>query len=578
MLRRLRIENYALIDKLELEFEPGLTIITGETGAGKSIMLGALSLILGGRADTRVISDGGSRSVVEAAFCNVDPSLRSLLEERGVEWVADESSGSDHTAGSGEIIIRRDIAANGRSRVFINDHTVTLATLSVVAERLVDIHSQHANAKISDPAEQLHIVDAFADNDAELEAYRREFTSYLSLRRRIKTVKEQMARSAEEESFLRFQFEQLDRLKPRHGELEEIERRFEILSDADDIKTRLSEIEGFLGPNHGGALSAIGDAQALASRIDFSLFADQEEQEASGEGDNDDEESIENRLSNVAIELKDIFETLVDINESVDTDPAALSRLSDRMNNYYEAIKRFRVQDADALVELYHEIRRKLGGVGQDGVELPQLEKEARAQARILKEKADKLTETRRKGAERLSALIAETARPLGLKNLSFEATVTVGKLSSSGQDSVAFLCSFNKNGRLEPLAEVASGGEVSRMMLSLKEVMSERIALPTIIFDEVDTGVSGEIADKMGRMMREMGKRMQVIVITHLPQVAAKGSSHFKVYKQDDENRTFTNVRRLSDEERVREIAAMMSGSTVGEAALDNARALLEE
>ncbi|MBD5171903.1 MAG: DNA repair protein RecN [Bacteroidales bacterium] len=572
MLRRLKIDNYALIDHLELDFESGLTIITGETGAGKSIMLGALSLILGGRADSRVIADGGARSVVEASFCNVDPSLRSLLEERGVEWVADQGVGSDHLAGSGEIIIRRDIAANGRSRVFINDHSVTLATLSAVAERLVDIHSQHANAKISDPAEQLHIIDAFSDNEQELEAYRREFTTYLSLRRRIKAVKEQMARTAEEESFLRFQYEQLDKLKPRHGELEEIERRFEVLSDADEIKNRLSEVEGFLGPNAGGALLAVGEAQSLASRIDFSLFRDSSEEE------NDDANSIERRLADVAVELRDIYESVADINEQVDTDPAALSRLSDRMNSYYEAIKRFRVKDASALVELYHEIRRKLGGAGQDGVELPELEKEARAQAKILKEKAGELSETRRRGAESFSRLIAETARPLGLKNLAFEALVSTGKLSSSGQDTVTFLCSFNKNGRLQPLSEVASGGEVSRMMLSLKQVMSERIALPTIIFDEVDTGVSGSIADLMGQMMRRMGERMQVIVITHLPQVAAKGKSHFKVYKHDEEQRTVTDVRRLSHEERIREIAGMMSGTTVGEAALDNARALLDE
>ena len=562
MLKTLRITNYALIDRLELEFGPGLTIITGETGAGKSIMLGALSLLLGGRADTRVIGDSSRKSEVEAIFVDVDPELRPVFDERGIEWVDADSDGRD----GNEVIIRREISASGRSKVYINDRSVTLLTLSLVASRLIDIHSQHANAKLSDPAEQLRVVDLLSDNKAQLAEYRKEFAAYVDIRRRLKALREEMSKSAENADFMKFQLEQLDKLKPRRGELVETERRFEVLSDADEIRDRLRTMGAMLGTGDSGALTLISEAGAEAGKVDFSLFGK--------EAENAD---IPRRLASLSVELKDIYETVCDMAEEVDSDPAGLARLSARMNSYYEAVKNFRVKEADELVDLRDELRRKLSDIGGEGTELPQLEELSRLAARRVKRVAAALTESRTVGAERLSRLITETARPLGLSNLTFQARLSTAKLGPAGQDYMEFLCSFNKNGRMQPLADVASGGEVSRMMLSLKAILAGKMNLPTIIFDEVDTGVSGEIADKMGAMMRDMGVDMQVLVITHLPQVAAKGNAHFKVFKHDDESRTFTNVKRLSDDERVREIASMLSGSEVTGSALAAARDLMK-
>lgn len=562
MLKTLRITNYALIDRLELEFGPGLTIITGETGAGKSIMLGALSLLLGGRADTRVIGDSSRKSEVEAIFVDVDPDLRQIFEERGIEWVDTDSQGRE----GNEVIIRREISASGRSKVYINDRSVTLLTLSLVASRLIDIHSQHANAKLSDPAEQLRVVDLLADNHSQLDDYRKEFAAYVDIRRRLKALREEISKSAENADFMKFQVEQLDKLKPHRGELAEIERRFEVLSDADEIRDRLRTMGAMLGTGDAGALTLLSEAGAEAAKVDFSLFG--------AEAENAD---ILRRLASLTVELKDIYETVCDMAEEVDSDPTELARLSARMNSYYEAVKNFRVKEADELVDLRDELHRKLSNIGGEGTELPQLEEQSRQAARRLKKVAAALTDSRVVGAGRLSRLITETARPLGLSNLSFEARQSTAKLGPAGQDYMEFLCSFNKNGRLQPLADVASGGEVSRMMLSLKAILAGKMNLPTIIFDEVDTGVSGEIADKMGAMMRDMGNDMQVLVITHLPQVAAKGNAHFKVYKRDDESRTFTNVKRLTEEERVKEIASMLSGSEVKESALAAARDLLK-
>lgn len=570
MLKNLIIRNYALIEHLDLEFGPGLTIITGETGAGKSIMLGALSLVMGGRADTKVISDGDSKSVVEALFTDVDPELRQIFDEKGIDWITSPD-------GVSEMTIRRELSASGRSKVFVNDCSVTLQTLSAIVPRLIDIHSQHANAKINDASERLRIIDAMAENVELREEYQTLFSEYVELRRRIKAHKEQMARTAENLDFLRFQLEQLDKLNPKRGELKEIERRFEILSDADEIKERLSLLSAILGDSDRGVHSMLGEAAALADRIDFSVL-DSESAGGNAAGGDTGENPITGRLKALIIEAKDIYETVDDFNSSIDTDPAALARLSARMNLYYETVKRFRVADADELVDMHEDIRRKVAEVTLGDGELPEMERDAHRLARLLKDKADRLTESRRLCAERFSALLCDTARPLGLANINFRAEVRQRKLSSNGQDDVDFLCSFNKNGTPKPIGDIASGGEISRMMLSLKSILAGHINLPTIIFDEVDTGVSGEIADKMGEMMHNVANDMQVIVITHLPQVAAKGDRHFKVYKTDADTRTVTHVRELTVDDRIRELAAMISGSEVSEAALSAARALLKK
>lgn len=560
MLRRLEIKNYALIESVELEFGSGFTAITGETGSGKSIMLGALSLLMGQRADSRTAR--GDKARVQAIFENVDPSLRQILTDKGIDWI--ESIDSDGIVRN-ELSIRREITSEGRSRVYINDTSVTLATLTEIGPRLIDIHSQSANSKIADNAEQLKMVDAYVANSVARENYRQAFAAFVKTKRRIAQIKAEIERNRANEQVLRFQCEQLDKLKPKIGELAEIERRYEMLSDADEIKDKLTSLRGMLGDSD-GMLSALSEARQLIDKMDFNLF-----------GANAVQADIPARMEILQTELKDISATIEDIDDSVDTDPATLRQLSDRMKQYYDAVKYFRVADADALVALSEQYHRQLDEITYGGDEIPELEREGHRQAAELKKAANVLTNTRKEGAAALGNKILERAVGLGLPNLRFEIPVTVGKLTSSGQDNVEFMCGFNRNGEMKPIGSTASGGEMSRLMLSLKSVVAERLRMPTMIFDEVDTGVSGEIADKMGAMMHGMGSSMQVMAITHLPQVAARGDDQFKVYKQDEADRTVTHVSKLSSDDRVREIASMISGSIVTAAAEENARILLD-
>ena len=555
MLSKLSIRNYALIDSLELEFDSGLTIITGETGAGKSIMLGALSMIMGGRADSRVIADGGSKSVVEASFAFPPASLEQSFAENDLDWNAEE------------LLIRREIASNGRSRVFINDVPVTLSVLASISGYLIDIHSQHENARLTSQTAQLEIIDSVSDNEKLRKRYAEAFRRFVEIRNRVKRIRQEQDRMRENREYLQFQYEGLKTLSPKRGELETIEKRFELLSDADEIRERLQYFRSLLGDNDRGALDLLRTAKAEADRVDYSLV---------GIETDEDTPAIPERLENVIVELQDMYETIDDAVLRVDADPAVLEKLSRRMNEYYDAVKQYRVKTADELVDMLEKIGSQLDVIETGGEELPMLEKEGKKVASEVKELAVRLTESREEGARRFSRVVTETARPLGLSNLDFSVNIAAGKMGPTGQDRVEFRCSFNKNQVAGPIAGMASGGEMSRLMLTIKRVLAGRMNLPTIIFDEIDTGVSGEIADKMGEMMVDMSRDMQVMAITHLPQVAAKGDSHFKVFKKDEETRTLTHVRRLDEEARVREIAAMMSGSEVGDAALNNARVLL--
>lgn len=562
MLRRLGIRNYALIEGVDVEFGPGMTVITGETGSGKSIMLGALSLLTGGRADSRVVAGGKSR--IEATFEDVDPEMRRLFEERGIEWV--EYGDADGTGARNEVAIRREIAAEGRSKIYINDTPVTLATLAAIGPKLVYIHSQHANAGLSDEAEQLHVVDVFSGTLTQLDDYRRDFRRFAALRRDIDRVKERNAKNRENEEFLRFQCGQLDALKPKKGELTEIEKRYEVLSDADEIKQRLASLASLFGSGDRGMLGDVAEARGIVDKIDFSLF-----------GRDVEDQDIPARMEVMETEIRDIADAIDDMYSGLDTNPAALERLSSRMQAYYAAVKHFKVKEADELADLHIKLKQELGELTGDGGELPELERQAREMARVLKEKASVLTRMRQDGAWLLGDEILAAARTLGLPNLKFEVRVSPAKLTSTGGDRVEFLCAFNRNATLQPVGDTASGGEMSRLMLSLKAVVARRMNMPTIVFDEVDTGVSGEIAEQMGLMMRRMGDDIQVMAITHLPQVAAQGVEHFKVYKRDEGDRTVTHVEKLDHEARVSEIAAMISGSEVTEAARENARALLK-
>lgn len=554
MLERLTVENYALIDKLELTPGEGLSIITGETGAGKSIMLGALSLLLGERADTRVIADKERKSIVEASFCDIDKDTACAVREVDPEW--------DATS----LIVRREILPTGRSRTFLNDSPIKLTDLSSITRRLVDIHSQHSNAMLSMPEQQLRLVDIMAFNEDLLVDYRSTFRSYVELRQRIKHMRALNEQTRANREMYEFQLAQLDKLNPKPGELETVERRFDILSDSEDIKSYLSEAAYLLGGgDEGGALGRVDSALASLRQVDLSLF------ENLSEG----EPGLVSRMQQIRIELKDILESVESIEADIDGDPAELAKVTARMNRLYEANRQFKISETDGLVKLREELRSKLVAMNSES-DISEMETRLRSLAHTLKEKADRLTESRRKAASDFARKLEDTARPLGLPNIRFEVEMTTGKLTRDGQDIVEFFCSFNKNMPMSAMTKVASGGEIARVMLCIKEIVAGTTHQPTVIFDEIDTGVSGEIADKMGKMMRDMGRNMQVLTITHLPQVAAKGERHFKVFKHDRSDRTVSEVRQLSAEERVAEIAGMLSGEVLNEAAFDAAKVLL--
>lgn len=552
MLKKLSISNYALISEVEIDFQPGLTIITGETGAGKSIMLGALSLLMGARADSRVVRAKSGKSVVEATFSS-RPQLKALFETNQLDW-------DDH-----EIIIRREVSASGRSRAFINDTPVNLHLLGETTAALIDIHSQNSNLLLSDPRRQLEIIDALSGNDKQLSQYRSRFKAFVALRNRLQTARNRISQQRENENYLRFRLTQLDTLAPKEGELSRLERQSEILSDAREIKERLSMACELIDGTETTAAATLSEARHLLSKVNFTLF------------DNDaDASTLSQRLESAYVELKDIASTLSRLAEGVDDDPQRLAKIEQRMADIYDALKRFKASDDGELERIHSTLRAQLDGLDTSETDLAGMEEQLKEEGRKLKEAADALSETRTAAAEKFSAMLTETARPLGMTNLKFSAMLSKGKLSADGQDVVSFLCSFNKNQELMPVAHTASGGETSRLMLSIKAIIAGQMSLPSIIFDEVDTGVSGEVADRMGRMMHSLGSRIQVIAITHLPQVAAKGDNHYKVYKADDEEKTVTNIALLSGPEREKELAVMLSGSAVDEAALLNARSLL--
>lgn len=556
MLRTLAITNYALIEHLELDFGPGLTIITGETGAGKSIMLGALQLVMGGRSDAKSVMQGAQKATVEATFSGIDSLTSSLLATHGIETEEDEE-------GAGIVTIRREIWSTGRTRAYINDISVTIATLNEIAPRLIDIHSQHANAKINSPAERLAIIDALAGNEELRKNYRDTFEQYVELRREIANRRAAIEEGKRNVEILRFKLSRLDALQPRVGELAEIENRFELLSDADEVKNQLNYLCSLISDTEPGAGALVSTAAGVADKI-------------SGIS-SEKERSLAARLKEIEIELKDIRQSAEQINNGIDTDPATIAGLSARMNLYYENIKFFNADDADSLATLHATLRDELSMIDSGDTTLPEMEKELRQLAHKVKEQAELLTQSRQQTATTFSNEICEKARPLGLHNIKFEAVVTPKKLGANGGDEVEFICTFNKNSEMRPVTTIASGGEISRLMLSMKAILAGHLNLPTIIFDEVDTGVSGDVASKMGAMMQSISEAMQVVAITHLPQVAAKGRHHLRVYKLDTGSRTVTHVDELTTEARIREIAGMISGSEMSSAAIEAAKELLK-
>lgn len=550
MLKSLHISNYALIDTVDISFHHGFNIITGETGAGKSIMLGALSLILGGRADLKAVRDSGKKSVIEASFeVSKYPKLKEYCLDNDIEW--------DDTL----CILRREIAPAGRSRAFINDSPVTLDLLSHVAMQLVDIHSQHQNQLLTSGDFQLRVIDNLAGNGELLSEYHRRYASYRNALKRLHDTKKLLEQNRNDEDFTRFQLEQLDELGLTDGEQEQLEHDRDILSNITDIKTTIS-----------GALDALseGTHNAIASLAETSDYCEELTRYL------EDSDNIGERLETVRIELRDIAETLTAYDQEFQADPEELEAIESRLNTIYSLQQKHRVSTVAELIALREELREKLDRLENSSFTIEELEKEARRAKNAAKQLAAELSQRRVEEAARFEETLRQQAMPLGMKNLRTQVKLTPGELTPTGMDKIEFLFAFNKNQPLMPVSGTASGGEISRLMLSIKAIIATKMQLPSIIFDEVDTGVSGDVANRMGVMMKDISRNIQVITITHLPQVAAKGNAHFKVYKEDDDDATHTRLRELSATDRVDELALMLSGSTVDEAARANARSLL--
>lgn len=550
MLKSLHISNYALIDTVDINFHHGFNTITGETGAGKSIMLGALSLILGGRADLKAVRYSGKKSVIEASFeVSKYPKLKEYCLDNDIEW--------DDTL----CILRREIAPAGRSRAFINDSPVTLDLLSHVAMQLVDIHSQHQNQLLTSDEFQLRVIDNLAGNGELLSEYSRRYAAYRNTLKRLHDTKKLIEQNRNDEDFTRFQLEQLDELGLTDGEQEQLEHDRDILSNITDIKSTLS-----------GALDSLseGTHNALGLLAETSDYCEELSQYL------EDSDNISERLETVRIELRDIAETLSAYDQEFQADPEELEAIESRLNTIYSLQQKHRVSTVGELITLREELRDKLDKLENSTFTIEELEKEARRAKAAAKQLALELSQRRSEEAARLEETLRETAMPLGMKNLRTQVKVSQGELTPTGMDKVEFLFAFNKNQPLMPVGGTASGGEISRLMLSIKAIIATKMQLPSIIFDEVDTGVSGDVANRMGAMMQDISRNIQVITITHLPQVAAKGNAHFKVYKEDDDEATHTRIRELNADDRVDELAVMLSGSKVDEAARANARSLL--
>lgn len=548
MIKSLHISNYALISHIDIDFTEGLNIITGETGAGKSIMLGALSMILGSRADLKVITDTSKKSVIEVVFRLEDPeAFKNFFAE------------NDLDADGDNVILRRELSPNGRSRAFINDSPVNLSQLREIAIRLVDIHSQHQNLLLANPEFQLNIIDSLAGNKTLLNEYRKAFGIYQQLLKKYSQTRDMLRKGRDEADFIGYQLSELDEISLRPGEDSYLESERDSLSNMTEIKQTIAEA---IAPMQ-------GDENALTA-LESASDALRELSEHIPEAD-----VLATRLDTAIVEIRDIASSIETFDEEYNIDPQRLDEIESKLSKIYSLETKHHVDSADALIELRDKLREQLEMIENADDLLSTLENDARQAKKNAVIIARKISDARQKCADTFARTLRDAAEPLGMKNLRCNIAITTGKLNQSGIDQVDFLFSFNKNQPMLPVGETASGGEISRLMLAIKSIVSEKMQLPSIIFDEIDTGVSGEVASQMGKLMHSLGNRLQVITITHLPQVAAKGSSHFKVYKQDDESSTNTRVRRLDDQERIEEIALMLSGSSENQAAIAAARSL---
>lgn len=550
MIETLHISNYALIDSIDIEFGRGLNIITGETGAGKSIMLGALSLLMGARADLKAVRVADRKSVIEAVFSVSDyAGLRQYCLDNDIEW-DDE-----------RCILRREISPGGRSRAFVNDSPVPLARLEGVALRMVDIHSQHQNQLLAQSEFQLEIIDTLAGNAERMAEYTRRYTAFRDALRRLRTARAEIERTRTDEDYTRYQLEQIDEVNPVEGELDDLERDREVLANANQIKQSITDaIDLLTGGNH-NASDMIDEAAAAIDRFSDMLPED---------------DDMQQRLETVNVEIKDIARTLQRIDSGLSADPQMLEATETRIMAIQHLLHRHHLDSLDQLIAMRDDLRRRLDALDDSETTLADMEREARRAKALARETAREISAARQAAAARFAEQLLERARPLGMSNLRCEIRVSPADMSPTGTDRVDFMFAFNKQQPLMPVGQTASGGEISRLMLTIKGIIAEHMQLPTIIFDEIDTGVSGDVATRMGHMMQQIGERLQVVAITHLPAVAANGRTHFKVYKADSDSATHTHIRRLTYDERIGEIALMLSGDADSRAARTAARQLL--
>lgn len=550
MLRNLHIQNYALIESLDLDLSEGFAVITGETGAGKSILLGAIGLLTGQRAETAAIRTGAAKCIVEGTFDVAGYDLQSLFEENDIEY-------------DDECIVRREIAATGKSRAFINDTPVSLGILKQLGECLIDIHSQHQNLLLNSEGFQLGVLDTLSTDKHAKEQYGEAFRRYREVSVQLEALRAQLTGDQGDEDYIRFQLQQFDEWRLQEGEQEELEQELEMLTHAEDIKEGLYRVNAALNGDEGGQVSALrGTTAALRSLTNIYPAA----------------EEWHERMESLYIELRDIADEVADAEERITFDPERQAWVEARLDTIYMAQQKHRVNSVAQLLEIEQRFRDTLDRIDESAGRIADMERQKEAAYTALLEAGARLTAERSAVGGTFEKAIASRLVELGIPNTRFAVDIMPRRQpDATGVDSVAFLFSANKNGALQNIAEVASGGEISRIMLSLKSIVAAAKALPTLIFDEIDTGVSGAIAARMADIMEDIARHgRQVISITHLPQIAAKGTAHYKVYKEDTETATVSHMRRLTTEERINELAQMMSAGTLSEAAINNAREML--
>lgn len=551
MLRSLHIENYALIRSLQIQFDKGLTVITGETGAGKSILMGALSLILGNRADTGVLFDKSKKCSVEAVFDIKNISLASFFEQNDLDY-------QDNT------IIRREITESGKSRAFINDTPVNLTVLKALASRLIDIHSQHQNLLFQNEDFRMEVVDEFAQIRQDVMSYRSVFKEFKQAENELAELLARQREHLEKQDFLQFVYDELSAANLQSGEQEELEQDIDFLSHTETIKDHCFQMAQLLSESEGSVLNQLHDVRSLSSQI--SSY-------------HPDIKTVNERLESAFIELKDLSNEIMSLNNKVDYDPELLERKRQRLDLLNSLQLKHHVSSVEALLEKRDSIQQELSAFTNDEQAIEQLKARGEQLKADAQERAAAISKKRKAVLTALQDKILEKARQLGMPDAQFVIRLEQNDtLQKNGIDSVSYLFSANRGVEVAELEKVVSGGEMSRLMLAVKSVISDRSVLPTVVFDEIDTGISGEMAGKVAKLMKEMSQARQLLVITHLPQIAAKGTTHYQVFKQLIGEKSHTQVRKLEPAERIEEIAKMMSGDACGDAALQAAKELIEQ